>query len=83
MNDYRVVEAQTVLDMLREAPEQDLDAIKVAMKKLEHAIELRDITSEGKRNGGLCGGVKDYRVVEAQAVVDELLNASVMDKVAK
>ena len=69
-----------MLDMLREAPEQDPDAIKVAEEKLKMAIELRNIMSEGKRNGGLCGGVNDPRVAKAQAVVDKLFNASVMDK---
>ena len=57
MNDYRVAEAQMKLDMLREAPEQDPDAIKVAEEALKVAIELRNITSEGKRKGGLCGKV--------------------------
>ena len=80
VNDYRVVKAQTVLDMLREAPEQDLDAIKVAMKKLKYAIELRDITSEGKSKGGSCGGDNDYCLDNARAKVEKLLKATVVDK---
>jgi hypothetical protein len=71
VDDYRVEEAQTELDILREAPEQDQEAIKAAMKKLELAIAARDLTSEGKSKGGIkggsCGGDKDYRVVDAQA----------------
>jgi ABC-type bacteriocin/lantibiotic exporter with double-glycine peptidase domain len=52
VNDYRVAEAQMKLvDMLSEAPEQDSDAIKVAEEALKVAIELRNITSEGKRKG--------------------------------
>jgi Xaa-Pro aminopeptidase len=51
VNDYRVVEAQTELDILRKAPEQDQDAIEAAMKKLELAIELRKLTSDGKIGG--------------------------------
>jgi hypothetical protein len=49
------------------------------MKKLEYAIELRDITSEGKSAGGIkggsCGGKNDHCVEKAQAVVEELLDA--------
>jgi enoyl reductase-like protein len=45
------------------------------MKKLEYAIELRNITQEGKRNGGSCGGKNDHRVEKAQAKVDKLLDA--------
>jgi hypothetical protein len=77
LNDHRVVAAQTELDILREAPKQDLDAIKVATEKLEYAIKLRDITSDLKskagKKGSSCGGDNDYRVKDAQAVVDELL----------
>jgi hypothetical protein len=51
VNDYRVVEAQTELDILCEAPEQDQDAMEAAMKKLELAIAARDLTSEGKSKG--------------------------------
>jgi hypothetical protein len=84
VNDYRVEEAQTELDILREAPEQDQDAIEAAMKKLELAIELRDITSEGKSKGGIkggsCGGDKDYRVLDAQASLDILLDAPEIDE---
>ena len=84
VNDYRVVEAQMMLDILREATEHDLDAIKVAKEKLEHAIELRNITSEGKSKGGikagLSGGKNDPRVAKAQAKVDKLLDATVVDK---
>jgi hypothetical protein len=49
------------------------------MKKLEYAIKLRNITREGKRNGGLCGGENDPRVEKAQAKVDKLLDASETD----
>jgi hypothetical protein len=80
VNDYRVVEAQTELDILREAPEQDQDAIEAAMKKLELAIAARDLTSEGKSKGGSCGGDKDYRVVDAQASLDILLDAPEIDE---
>jgi hypothetical protein len=86
LNDHRVVAAQTELDILREAPEQDLDAIEAAMIKLDYAIKLRNITSEGKskggKKGGSCGGDNDYRVKNAQEAVDELLDASVTDEVA-
>jgi hypothetical protein len=80
VNDYRVVAAQTELDILRDAPEQDLDAIEAAKERLDLAIELRNITSEGKRKGSSCGGDNDYRVKDAQAVVDELLDAFEIDE---
>jgi hypothetical protein len=79
VNDYRVEEAQTELDILREAPEQDQDAIEAALKKLELAIELRDITSEGKSKGGSCGGDNDHRVVEARTELDILHKAPEQD----
>jgi formate dehydrogenase assembly factor FdhD len=73
-----------MLDILLEAPEQDLDAIKVATEKLDYAIKLRNITSEAKSEGGsvagTCGGDNDYRVKNAQEAVDELLDASVTDE---
>jgi hypothetical protein len=54
------------------------------MKKLEYAIELRNITSEAKSKGGSkggsCGTDKDHRVVKAQAKVEKLLDATVVDK---
>jgi hypothetical protein len=47
------------------------------------AIELRNITSQLKSAGGIkggsCGGDKDYRVLDALAVVEKLLDASETD----
>ena len=76
LNDYRVFEAQEVLNRLREAPEIDEDAIKVAEEALEYAIELQDIMSKGKSEGGIkggsCGGDNDHRVVKALKEVEVL-----------
>jgi len=80
LNDYRVVEAQTELDILLDATAVDKVAIKAARKKLEDAIELRDITSKAKSKSGSCGGLNDPRVVKAQAKVEKLLDATVIDK---
>jgi hypothetical protein len=83
VNDPRVENAQARLDRLYDASEIDDDAIEAAMKKLKMAIELRNITSKlrsaGGIKGGLCGGENDPRVEKAQAVVDELLDASEID----
>jgi hypothetical protein len=65
--------SQTKLDILRKAPEIDEDAIKVAEEALEYAIELQDITSEGKSKGGSCGGDNIICVVAALAKVEMLL----------
>ena len=55
-NDPRVENAQARLDRLRDAPERDNIAIQVAEEKLKMAIELRNITSWGKSEGGRNGG---------------------------
>jgi formate dehydrogenase assembly factor FdhD len=52
VNDYRVVEAHARLDELLDAPEIDEEAIQDAMERLRVAIELRNITSAMKSNGG-------------------------------
>jgi hypothetical protein len=78
--DYRVVEAQMMLDILLDASVIDEVAIEVAKERLEYAIKLRNITSEGKRKGGSCGGDNDYRVKDAQEAVEKLLDASATDK---
>jgi hypothetical protein len=52
VNDYRVVEAQARLDNLLDEPDVDEEAIHAAMEKLRVAIELRNITSAMKSNGG-------------------------------
>jgi hypothetical protein len=83
-NDPRVKKAQAKVEGLLDASEADEDAIQAAMKKLEYAIELRNITSKLKSangiKGGSCGGDKDYRVLDAQAKVEGLLDASEADE---
>jgi hypothetical protein len=77
--DYRVLDAQAVVEKLLDASEIDDDAIQAAMKKLKYAFELRNITSKLKSANGIkngsCGGKNDHRVKKAQAVVEELLDA--------
>jgi hypothetical protein len=41
-----------------------------------------DNANANARNGGSCGGVNDYRVVEAHARLDELLDAPETDEEA-
>ena len=41
-----------------------------------------DNANANARNGGSCGGVNDYRVVEAHARLDELLDAPEIDEEA-
>ena len=84
MNDPRVVPKQAALDRLLEAPEQDRDPalIQAAYEALMEAIAARETTRKGKRNGGSCGGDEDYRVDEAQAEREKLLNAPEIDEVA-
>jgi hypothetical protein len=76
VNDPRVVKAQASLDILLESPDNDAAATEAAMKKLEYAIELQDITSELKSKAGSCGGDNYPRVVKARSNVQNLLGAS-------
>ena len=46
------------------------------------AIAARETTRKGKRNGGSCGGDEDYRVDEAQAEREKLLEEPMIDDVA-
>jgi F0F1-type ATP synthase epsilon subunit len=81
-NDPRPLEAQAVVEELFNAPEIDEDAIVAAKEAHKNAIEMQQKASKGKRKAGLSGGKNDPRPVEAQAVVEELLNAPEIDEVA-
>ena len=54
--DYRVANALEKVEVLLDASEIDEDAIVSAKEKLDFAIELRNITSAGKRKGCSKGG---------------------------
>lgn len=72
--------SQTKLDILRKAPEIDEDAIKVAEEALEYAIELQDITSEGKSKGGSCGGDNNHLCSCCISEGRDAAQASVIDE---
>jgi hypothetical protein len=71
MRDYRVVEAQTELDILREAPKQDLDAIQAAMERLRVAIAKRDQTFKLKSEASLgrVAATKPFLVLQLVSAV--------------
>ena len=81
-NDHRVLRAKAVRDKLLECPVRDNIAIQAAEEELREAIAARDLTREGKRKAGACGGNNDYRVDEAQENVANLLKATVKDPIA-
>jgi hypothetical protein len=82
--DYRVDKAQENITKLLEAPEQDRDPalIQAAKEALREAIAARDSTSKAKSKAGACGGDEDYRVDEAQAEREKLLEEPMIDDVA-
>ena len=84
LNDPRVVPKQAALDRLLEAPEQDRDPvlIQAAEEALREAIAARDSTSKAKSKAGACGGDEDYRVDEAQAEQEKLLEEPMINDVA-
>ena len=51
-NDPRVLLAQARLENLLDAPDVDEETIRAAMERLRVAIELRNITSAMRNNGG-------------------------------
>ena len=59
---------------------QDPALIQAKKEALGEAIAARDSTSKAKRKAGLSGGKNDQRPLEAQAVVEELLNAPEIDE---
>jgi hypothetical protein len=80
INDCRVLAAQAELTTLLNAEDRNELAIAAVEKNVEEAENKRKYTSDGKRDGGLCGGMKDHWVLKAQDKLYVLLDAEEQDK---